>query len=132
MGRRGGVEGPHGGTANYVGVGGPLRRSDDISGEIFRKLDRSADCRCSRWRRPISVAPGRASGGQPRLKRGHSPWSCQSSVGHGHAHSSRFVSIFFFFRGFIILYTYSLYLRFFLLLLFYLSLSFLRFDCHSV
>ena len=67
---------------------GGWARPDDISGEIFRKLDRSADCRCSRWRRPISVAPGWASGGQPRLKRGHSPWSCQSSVGHGHAHSS--------------------------------------------
>lgn len=68
--------------------------TNDISGEIFRKRDRSANCRCSRQRRPIGVAPGRAGGGQPRLKRGHSPWSCQSSVGHGHAHSSCSPSVF--------------------------------------
>lgn len=68
--------------------GGWAYEPNDISGEIFRKLGRSANCRCSRQQRPIAVAPGRTGGGQPRLKRGHSPWSCQSSVGHGHAHTA--------------------------------------------
>jgi len=58
------------------------------SGEIFRKLDRSANCRCSRQQRPIAVASSQTGGGQQRLKRGHSPWSCQSSVGHGHAYTA--------------------------------------------
>lgn len=71
-------------------AGGP----NDISGEIFRKHVRSANCRCSRQRRPIGVAPGRAGGGQPRLKRGHSQWSCQSSVRRRHAHSSCSLSVF--------------------------------------
>jgi len=71
---------------NLWGLGLP---PNDISGEIFRKLDRGTNCRCSRQRRPIGVAPGRTGGGQSRLKRGHSLWSCQSSVGHGHARSSR-------------------------------------------
>ncbi|KAL0105082.1 hypothetical protein PUN28_016614 [Cardiocondyla obscurior] len=39
-------------------------------------------------KRPIAGAPRWTGGGQPRLKRGHSPWSCQSSVGHGHAHTA--------------------------------------------
>lgn len=66
--------------------GGWAYEPNDISGEIFRKLGRSANCRCSRQQRPIAVAPSQTGGGQPRLKRGHSPWSCQSSVGHGYAH----------------------------------------------
>lgn len=68
--------------------GGWAYEPNDISGEIFRKLGRSANCRCSRQQRPIAVTPSPTGGGQPRLKRGHSPWSCQSSVGHGHAYTA--------------------------------------------
>lgn len=57
-------------------------------GKFSESSERCADCRCSRHRRPIGCGPTQAGGGQSRLKRGHSPSSCQSSLGHGHAHIS--------------------------------------------